>query len=410
MAILQKPEQDPTWGTPTNERLLLSARLPSLAVQIERSRQSLEKFAQINPDLYQRVSARLAAILEQRSRELKLLYDKIQRAPADECWKDYTLLQEECRLLFRETFAFMEGALLRTAGIDDGLCLLADGLLDELDAAADIKWQRMCIPAESDFFGDEAQIIRLRFPEIDIWNLPVAVHEFGHFVGPEICVTITEQRRRRQVFPFQEILDREMIRGYKWWSFAHEQFADMFATYSLGPAYACACVFGRFDPKTAHDDRGPRHPSGAKRVELMIRTLQEMNQEAGVASPYAGVISELRESWQAMLAAGQQNVNLDDAAATELEQVFPEFYLLLAKHMQVLRYSGMTMAQRLKSPLADGHLPQPGGDITIADVVNAAWLSRIDHWGEGSAVVATIADSASRLCRRVLERRVAEAH
>ena len=304
----------------------------------------------------------------------------------------------------------MQGALLRTAGIDDGLCLLADGLLDELDIAADIKWGRMCIPAESDFFGDGAQIIRLRFPEIDIWNLPVAVHEFGHFVGPEICVTVTEGLRRREAFPFQEILDREITRDYKWWSFAHEQFADMFATYSVGPAYACACVLGRFDPRTAHDDRGPRHPSSAKRVELMMRTLQKMNQEAGLASPYAGILGELRRSWEAMLVAAQQHVTLDDAAAVELGQVFPEFYDLLAKYMRVLRYAGMNRAQQLKPLLADGHEPEPGGDVTIADVVNAAWLSRIDHWGEGPSVVATIADTASRLCHRILERRVAEAH
>ena len=88
--------------------------------------------------------------------------------------------------LFEESLALVEGALVRGAKLDNGLCQIADALLDELRTKADVAWGRFTILAEGEFFGEMAQIIRLRFPEVSIWNLPIAAHEFGHFVGPEL--------------------------------------------------------------------------------------------------------------------------------------------------------------------------------------------------------------------------------
>lgn len=347
-------------------------------------------------------------LVEQRRRDLEALDRKFDGGDSlKACWEDFRVLREECLSLFRETLAFMQGASLRRAGLDGGFCQLADGLLDELDRAADLKWGRITIPAEAEFFGDMAQIIRLRFPEVDIWDLPMAVHEFGHFVGPEIAATVKEGLRRRVRYPFQEILDREYARGLRWWYFAHEQFADVFATYALGPAYPCACMLGRFDPGAAHED-GLRHPSAAKRVELTLRTLQRMDDAEALAAPYAGVLSELRKSWRDSLAAAGSRPDVDPAAAEELGRVFNELYSLIDEYLPILRYAGMSRAEELKRTLPGGQ-PSVGADVTIADILNAAWLCRIDRWDDGPELVHVAGEAATRLCQEVLERRAAEA-
>ncbi len=55
----------------------------------------------------------------------------------------------------------------------------------------------------------------------------------------------------RTVHPFELILEQETQRG---WNprHVHELSADVFATYTLGPAYAFTCIVGRFDPSNAY--------------------------------------------------------------------------------------------------------------------------------------------------------------
>jgi hypothetical protein len=354
------------------------------------------------------MEARFMRLVEDCRREIGELDDLLASgAPLKTCWDTFRATRETCLSLFREALAFMQGASLRQARLDGGYCDLADALLDELDSTGDLKWGRMTIPAESEFFGDMAQIIRLRFPEVDIWNLPVAVHEFGHYVGPRIELTVTEDRRTRTRYPFQELLDREGDRGLKWWYFAHEQFADVFATYVAGPAYPCACVFARFDPGTAHDDRGPRHPSSAKRVELMLRTLRQMNGATTLTADYGGVLEQLREGWRDDLHAAEQPTELDPEATRELDRAFPELYRLVDDHLRVLRYGGMNRAEELKNALSVDRPPLTA-DTSIADVLNAAWLRRIDQWDEGPELVRDVGAAATMLSRRILEHRAAK--
>ncbi len=164
-------------------------------------------------------------------------------------WSSFRDQRRECDALFRECLAFALGAATCGSGLDDlgvglGLCRLADALLEEINAETPVTWRGFTILAEGEFFNDLASIIRVRFPEVCLWNLPVAAHEFGHFVGMTLAVRGAGDRRRQ---PLIDYVDSQTAaipppRRSQWRSFLHEHFADLFASYVLGPSFACTCI------------------------------------------------------------------------------------------------------------------------------------------------------------------------
>ena len=90
-------------------------------------------------------------------------------------------LQGDASNLLGECLAFLEGGLVRAAGLDGGVCALADKMFEALNDQTDLGWQRFTLVAAGEFYSTLSGIVRLRFTDTDIWSLPVAVHEFGHF-------------------------------------------------------------------------------------------------------------------------------------------------------------------------------------------------------------------------------------
>jgi hypothetical protein len=229
--------------------------------------------------------------------------------------------------------------------------------------------------APSDFFGELAQIVRVRFPDVSVWHLPVAAHEFGHFVGPRIAVDVVADGLPTTQHPFQEILKRRhgenpLAPG---WQYAHEYFADMFATYALGPAFAYTCLVLRFDPVAASLPDG-HHPPAARRVELILRTLEESAK--GPDAPYGGVVAGLRQRWREERDNAGQAPDLPGDAADDVAATFEELHPLLDVHLGGARYTTFLRAQELAPKLRAGPLAA-GAGVTIRELLNAAWVARI---------------------------------
>jgi hypothetical protein len=375
---------------------------------VQRLDEMVAMLSAVVPGLGEAVRRRFGDVIVTRKRALQRL---AQRINADESqsgsWTDLREERERCASLAREYLAFAEGEFARQVRLDGGLLRVADALIAELGRRIKINWDPLTILAETEWYGEEAQIIRLRFPEVSIWNLPVAIHEFGHFAGPRLGVRKEVGRFWELHYPLQDILRREFTSGPVQWSRMHELFADAFTVFLTGPAYACVCMLIRFDPTAAGVD-GPTHPSNVKRVHMMLRILEKMDQEVDSAS-YAGVLRQLRERWRASVAeaseADPQDISaLEAQVANGLEATVDEMWQLLQDILSAQRYGGMTNAQRLKSTLYGRTLAQPEASVTLADVLNAAWLCRLDHWDDDRDVATKIGTQALKLCEAIADR------
>ena len=198
--------------------------------------------------------------------------------PLADCWQKFHQVDRECVDFFGECLAFSLGDILRApeTGLDGGLCAVADVLLDDLSHKSRIRWRRLTVVSEREYYQNLAQIIRLRYPATTAWDLPVAAHEFGHFAGPNYW---TEDKPPR--CPFRDYLSQALKTDPSEQSTNHinEYFADLFAVWALGPAYGCTCILGRFNPSGYPFADGYTHPGDGHRAHAILWALKQMDAE-----------------------------------------------------------------------------------------------------------------------------------
>jgi hypothetical protein len=361
LAHVWKAGRGAAMGTAT----MFRAQLVMTMLEFERLTLRLSKLEKLDPILYQRFIGVYETELAKRGQELGRL-SSIRSEPTRGDWQILAETKAKCDELMNESLSFVYGALIRRAELDDGLCAIADNLLDGLSDASGIAWGRLCVPAESEFFNDLAQIVRLRAGDVSIWNLPVAAHEFGHFIGPRISA--------RGRYPFAEQLSRYRA-GTQEWLHLREHFADIFATYVVGPSFVSACILSRFDTTDATEPR-ETHPSARDRVFIMFRVLREMDATRSAPPVYKNLLSRLEGVWEAILKASGSSSELSPHDRERLEDVFAPLYKILSDNLPGLRYEGMTRAHAVKRAIQNdlAALPNPAG---IADVLNGAWLLRV---------------------------------
>jgi hypothetical protein len=332
---------------------------------------------------------------------LKSLIQKVEnKSDLAAAWAELQNLRRQLAPVFRESLAFVHGALLRTAALDDGLCELGDAIASELSRSSGTTWTGLTIMTwEGESYDDLVELIRIRSPEVSIWSLPIVAHEFGHFAGQ----TLAERVGGDRFYRFKEYLQKKKQEDARAARHLDELFADLYATYTFGPAYACTAVVLRFDPTVAFQP-GLMHPSPDARVYWILKLLQKIDDGAGVVRPYREIIGRLRGSWQATVAAaGQQSpANLD---RTTLDEQFDELFKILDGLVpDDAQYPGWLRAQALANSLDPDSeaAPKAAADTTLADVLNAAWLCRLRLKSDQPASVRIIGDRAASLCRTIL--------
>ena len=377
-------------------------------MEVERLDRTMAILGAVAPEMEDAVRQRFSDPIVIHRTELRRLAERVNASGSSpKCWADFEERRKQCASLAREYLAFALGGFARQAGLDDGLLRIADAFLAELSERVKVRWDPLTVLAETEWYGEEEQIIRLRFPETSVWNLPMAAHEFGHFAGPRLAVRTESGRVWDLANPVADVLRRESDRGSADWSRMHEFFADAFAVFLTGPAYACTSLLLRFDPTIPDPDYEPTHPGNAKRAYLMTRMLEKMDQESGSTS-YRGVVRELREHWRAsVIEAGtldaRQVAELEAKVAADVEPTVGEIWELLQQALPAQRYRGMATAQALKPALL-GTASASAAAPTLADVLNAAWLCRLDHWDDDRDRTAGIATGALRLCQAIADR------
>jgi hypothetical protein len=221
-------------------------------------------------------------------------------------------------------------------------------------------------------------VVRVRFPDPAGWSAVRTAHEFGHLVARD-TPRFTPFRARRTAEPPLEGLPPAVAA-----SWLEELFADVFATYTAGPVFACEATALHFDPATADLPRGD-HPPHAVRVHTLLATLRAMNDRERPTSfhvgPYGAVITMLEGTWTAAVAAaGPGRPPVDPAwtaLAGELYTLVDTHYRLGAAYHPTQWASACRLAERVVEEGATAVGNVPPSETDVVDVLTAAWLLRL---------------------------------
>jgi hypothetical protein len=290
--------------------------------------------------------------------------------PSPRSWSELAKLDATVEQLASLVLTYLGGAAARRDGVDGGLCTAADRLVSSVIRLGGPGWAGATLPGDSELVDGNDGVIRVRFPDDGVWSLPLVLHELGHVVGPALT------RRKRldvdrttEVRPLRRHLDRLDRTQPRLWHHAQELFADVYATYVGGPAFMAASVVQRFDPSSAGRDT-KTHPSPNRRVALMIDVLGEMARLGTEGTTY--VSRDLRVLWCDLAGLGDAKL-----VVTESDRRFGRFSLLLLDEVvPQARFTDLkpaeTLALGLQKDLA------PAGDVAPVDVLNAAWIVRLN--------------------------------
>lgn len=322
--------------------------------------------------LRMRMHYRFHNLFAQQTQALEQLAGDVQSdSDLAHCWNRFHQIDIECRRLFRESLALVEGTIVRACGLDAGLCELADGVLRTLGRQADVRWDRFTILADTDTYTDMTEIIRVRFPDPAIWSLPIVAHELGHFIARNLKLPNDDGVTYRQALT--DVIQQFSVSRQH----VDEFFADSFAAYTMGPAYACTCIISQFNPRFAFhlDDL---HPAFADRALILFRTLLAMDR-GRLMPAHAGIVAFLQQLWQSGIAASGLRRNEAAEASSDLCSLGDRLYDLVAL-MPAARFGGWDAAPALAAKLGAREFAanQVARDQSVISVLNAAWLARLD--------------------------------
>ena len=295
-------------------------------------------------------------------------------------------LRDRAHNLFGEALTLRIAGFIRDTKVDEGMCEVADTLLGDLARAVALEIPYLSTLAEAEFFGASARVIRLRYPAVSIWDLPVLGHEFGHCFGP-----MWHLEGALQPYPLKRFLDTQKL-GTR--TIAEEFFCDLLATFLLGPSYVYMCVVLRFDPTNSEDS--DTHPSDVRRAWWVLRALRLLADAAtdrSIRSEYHGLADRLTEFWSSYTDKSQgtplsDTEDLNSAA----EDLFATFQLAAPSAAYTDPSAAWGLVYRFERNTPP---PVPAGDLR--HLLNASWFirqkdltnlekaDRIDKWARQTA-------------------------
>jgi hypothetical protein len=144
------------------------------------------------------------------------------------------------------------------------------------------------------------------------------------------------------------------------------------------------------------------HPPAAERAHLQLAMLRELDARRPFAPAFSGISARLSQRWEAAVAAAGRPGGLAPERAGALD----ELAAALCGHFHDLlndgaAFTSLDPAARLAGTLAGDGLALEPGD-TFADVLNAAWLVRLDAWDDAREPPAAVAANALDALRTLI--------
>jgi hypothetical protein len=311
--------------------------------------------------------------------------------------QQWRLLSEVERLTQRlatETLAVVGGSGIRATGLDNGACALADAMLATITRTMALGYEPITVPSGSEFIDVLSDVIRVRYPGTGVWDLPVVLHELGHFLV---------RRLRRESEPsVSTIIERERdkapYRGY----FAEELWCDVFGAYVGGPAYAFSALL-RFDAAAAHEDDRPSHPSPMKRAAAIRFTLGRSQaawrRKDLAAGSLEAPVALAEQLWLERLEASGTRPESRAEDREYADDIAREYLAILDRDLVVIRYDDARHAAAVRRGLDEGEPTVPKG-AGMVDVLNGGWWARRVARAEFRDVQ-VITEAVSQMCTRI---------
>jgi hypothetical protein len=337
------------------------------------------------------VAGRFFRLLSERLYDWEARRERIAAEPAA-AWDQLAALQAAGQPLQEETLSFLGSVLIRRDGRDreppalagnsagPSLCELADRLLAEYEERTGLAWNSRTILGPGALVDLDTEIIRIRFPDWSLWSLPVVAHEFGHVVARVTPVFRHFQQHYPHTLAAGDVSTRRLAAQLE------ELFADVFATYSCGPAFAAAMIVLHFDPIAAHAARGD-HPTHQQRVDVICHTLEAMEAAGGgpAAASFAGVARRLRELWQESLDSAGTPRQPPAAPSFSVPEVAPALFQAVAASYRLGAAYGRSAWERALSLAGES---RQGGfslqsvrarfpAVRLHDLLNVIWGARL---------------------------------
>lgn len=370
------------------------------------------RWSAIDESLEEAFEASLKEDLEERIGDSAKKIDKNIAALADgsltgklleEAWRDYgEITSEQSQLIFADYVEFLGGLALRYSGLDEGICRIADELMRGSGSFGSTFWSALTIPASQEAMT-LARSIRMRFPEWTIWAVPLTAHEFGH-------VVISGNKRLQKCINTEYSgEDDAAVKGRQDMLVC---LADAFATYVMGPAYACAVILLRLNPREAYEDRS-KSPADAKRAHIVLKMLDEMGtmsrgvgNDENLTPPYRAIVDKLRKEWDAALTQAKAQAPKNwNKVLEQLDKWSKQFKDELFQSYRNGLYEGTLWTSTLATLEDLLEEKDPGDKLEgyeeWGDVLNAAWAHRVNN-PENSQ---EIASTAEELWRRIEDKK-----
>ena len=383
---------------------LLTIRLHGMAADLERTQSALanERLG----DLGGPVRDRFCIQIDRLQKQIDGLVDSLDdgdTASRRETWDGYRNYRKKSDRVIEECADFIQGALARNAHIDLGAAAVADDLAEYLHSITKVDWSKMTIFGAMDFTTRSSGIIRLAFPHFDVWSIPIVAHEFGHHVLEELRdADRVRDKQDNEVFPIIDVVRKHREKVKRKW--LRELFSDLFATYSVGPAFVMSLIFDQLDAVFPHNP-SVTHPQASWRAAFAISALRRLG-EATAVNAYEEGANTIERAWSDAVAAAGLDPDISPDEVALLEHVLDDFWTALSDNTSAeLRYGSWTRARQLSLSImeraAAGQAAPPYEFVkpsdTVVDILNAAWRARL----VGDEPTGDVADISLRLARDV---------
>jgi hypothetical protein len=353
-------------------------RLARLARDLSALRSDLQS---ITPKLRERIFIRLGTRIYQEQQRLRKLQEDFDNdRDKESMWAAVTSFEQSLHELFEECLALIEGAAVRELEGPGLFCSMADAIVDDILTNIDMEWRAFTVPATSEFFSGSSRVIRVRYPSMSVWDLPIVAHELGHFVGPALSSYRGDHIER----PFEKLMDvtataeqadRLEIRAQA--ARLNEIFADMFAAYVCGPAYLLSCILLRFNPVDAAR-ASFRYPADHDRVVAIAEVINRLPHESDTMDRRMldEAVSYGIDAWRdALLSFDSTSPDADSKYA------LPRIIDILEEYLPFARFSGFRQSSLIAHLLSESlgtsdefALPK---DTRPIHLLNGAWMVRL---------------------------------
>ncbi len=410
--VIQGKELRPRKGERVSlSKVVAQVRLDGLRNRWERLERIL-KDNQLSEEDRAAVAGRFYRMISEQLYSLDQCKDGL-REPGPQFWRKLYGLGNGARLVQREALEFLGGLLVHKKGLDcepanltgtgnegPSVCDLADQMLRTYSRRTGVNWAARTVLGKNPFLATDTDIIRIRFLDWSLWDLPLMAHEFGHLAALATPAFLKYQSSASE----QALKDHpnpEAAAAYRYTEARRHQldelFADIFAVYTAGPAFACAVILTQLSPLEAYLWRGS-HPSHDERVRVILQALGTMNERNGwqLTNPegYGPILTRLEQRWDDAVRTCKAVAGDEESYKFQLKQAkkwgrkiydLIDTYYRLGVSYKPKSWGG---AQKLSEYLLQPGVPKlkiieelfadhSGESMILDDLLNALWIARL---------------------------------